>query len=563
MERSFTRWAVTLAALFAATACYDDGTPPRRDADVDECVLAADCSSLGARCGTVPDGCGGVLECGDCPEGETCGGDGTANVCGTAACTPTTCEALGAACGPVGDGCGSALDCGGCPEAQICGGGGTANQCGGVCQPTTCAAAGANCGPLNDGCGGTVDCGGCPDAQTCGGGGEENRCGAPPAEQGGAARWVLDVGGRGDEHVAGLAVREDGVIVALTEIGGTPERPDALGLVWISPDGHSLDDRTYPVRGRLLLGRGPIAVSPLGNVFVAFDAACEDEGCTDLGGPVTSGALVKLSPRGDVVWRVALPNGVASNVAVDSAGSAVVAEGGSDGGMHPVTIHKLRWDKTVEWSIPTDPEALAALAFDREGNVVLGQRLAVTKLDPRGEQIWRSDLQPADGFITTVGATRGGTVVAAGTHGDALTLGEHGIPLPEDARRGVFLAAFGAQDGAPRWLRSSGPGEILRPASRGADAVLAVDPDGWVALLVGRGGCDLRIERWAIDGARSWTRGVSAPGCADAAVFPAGIAVGPDHDVLVGGSFATPVDFGRGAVQGKGGQDGFVLDLEP
>lgn len=36
-------------------------------------------------CGQLPDGCGGMLDCGGCPEGLACGGGGTANECGTAA----------------------------------------------------------------------------------------------------------------------------------------------------------------------------------------------------------------------------------------------------------------------------------------------------------------------------------------------------------------------------------------------------------------------------------------------------------------------------------------------
>ncbi len=145
------------------------------------------CEAVGAECGRIGDGCGGALECGTCATGQTCGGGGTANVCGVAPpppCQPTTCEALGATCGRMGDGCGGTLECGTCPTGQTCGGGGTANVCGAPppppCQPTTCAAAGASCGPLPDGCGRTLECGTCPTGQTCGGGGTANVCGAPP-----------------------------------------------------------------------------------------------------------------------------------------------------------------------------------------------------------------------------------------------------------------------------------------------------------------------------------------------------------------------------------------------
>ena len=92
------------------------------------------CSVAGGRfCGRIGDGCGNALECGDCPDGQLCGGAGMAHVCspppGTA-CTPITCDqATGRLCGRIGDGCGRLLDCGDCAGGMACGAGGTANVC--------------------------------------------------------------------------------------------------------------------------------------------------------------------------------------------------------------------------------------------------------------------------------------------------------------------------------------------------------------------------------------------------------------------------------------------------
>jgi hypothetical protein len=61
---------------------------------------------------------------------------------------------------------------------QTCGGGGTANVCG--CTPTSCAAQGKNCGSISDGCGMTLPCGTCQSPNTCGGGGIANVCGCTP-----------------------------------------------------------------------------------------------------------------------------------------------------------------------------------------------------------------------------------------------------------------------------------------------------------------------------------------------------------------------------------------------
>ncbi len=145
-----------------------------------QCSTKVTCASAGAECGPISNGCGGVLQCGGCPPGKTCGGGGKASVCGTR-CVPTTCVALGYNCGPAGDGCGNPLDCGKCSGGETCGGGGKASVCGTAssCTPTTCAAQGYNCGPAGDGCGNPLDCGTCTLPETCGGAGPSSVCGTP------------------------------------------------------------------------------------------------------------------------------------------------------------------------------------------------------------------------------------------------------------------------------------------------------------------------------------------------------------------------------------------------
>jgi hypothetical protein len=107
------------------------------------------CAALGYDCGPAGDGCGHLLDCGGaCPGAQYCGGAGP-NRCGgsvyvsadggtVSLCAPTTCSALGFTCGPAADGCGNLLQCGNCSGADTCGGG-TArgvcgHTCGGLCQ---------------------------------------------------------------------------------------------------------------------------------------------------------------------------------------------------------------------------------------------------------------------------------------------------------------------------------------------------------------------------------------------------------------------------------------------
>jgi hypothetical protein len=80
----------------------------------------------------------------------------------------------------IGDGCGGVLDCGNCTTpGQTCGGAGQANQCGsgtGGCNKQTCVGQSVQCGAASDGCGGLLDCGGCALGYTC----ERGQCVALP-----------------------------------------------------------------------------------------------------------------------------------------------------------------------------------------------------------------------------------------------------------------------------------------------------------------------------------------------------------------------------------------------
>ncbi len=110
-------WIPMLAALLAS-ACAASGSGEKNRPDT-ECT-ATTCVAEGAVCGTIDDGCGVVLNCGGCPQGEVCGGE-KRNKCGTTLCTPTTCQAQGLNCGTISNGCEGELVCGTCDDTQICG----------------------------------------------------------------------------------------------------------------------------------------------------------------------------------------------------------------------------------------------------------------------------------------------------------------------------------------------------------------------------------------------------------------------------------------------------------
>lgn len=91
---------------------------------VKACVPLTQCPA-GDNCGYAPDGCGGLISCGVCPDGQSCGvgSPPVPNKCGkgTTTCTPKTCAAQGVECGPAADGCGAKYDsCGMCAAQELC-----------------------------------------------------------------------------------------------------------------------------------------------------------------------------------------------------------------------------------------------------------------------------------------------------------------------------------------------------------------------------------------------------------------------------------------------------------
>ncbi len=128
------------------------------------CCTPKTCADLGRTCGTASNGCDfsdlDALDCGTCSKGQVCTTQG-------ACCTPKTCAMLNKNCGTVSDDCGGTLSCGTCTVPQTCGGGGTANVCG-TCTPETdaqfCSRMGANCGTVT----GTDNCGTARTVNNCG-----------------------------------------------------------------------------------------------------------------------------------------------------------------------------------------------------------------------------------------------------------------------------------------------------------------------------------------------------------------------------------------------------------
>ncbi len=134
----------------AGFSCGAQGDPNRCEPNEEP----TECEAAGKNCGTITSQCGGVkISCGTCTAPQVCNSNG---VCGPP-CTPMTCAQLGnPQCGSLPDGCGGVVKCNDCPDPTnyTCL---SNNTC---CKKKTCAVDyNGQCGTgLDDGCGGTEDC---------------------------------------------------------------------------------------------------------------------------------------------------------------------------------------------------------------------------------------------------------------------------------------------------------------------------------------------------------------------------------------------------------------------
>jgi hypothetical protein len=102
-------------------------------------------------CGPLPGGTDFICCSGVCGENSNCEGPQTLSSLAESEsnCVPIVCA--DGDCGAIDDGCGGTIDCGECPATTT-----TAAPC----VPRDFCTEG-ECGPVDDGCGGTVDCGDC------------------------------------------------------------------------------------------------------------------------------------------------------------------------------------------------------------------------------------------------------------------------------------------------------------------------------------------------------------------------------------------------------------------
>lgn len=270
--------------------------------------------ACGNSCGQISDGCGGFVQCSTCQAPDTCGGGGEPGVCGSPVCQPRTCASVGAQCGSATDGCGGTLDCGGCTAPETCGGGGTPNVCGAaVCVPKTAAlvCTVGKCGTQSDGCGGIVECGGCTAPNTCGGGGTPSVCGAPSCTK----RTCADVGANcgpisdgcgGIIESCGTCSGSETCGAISPSVCGTAVDPNCTGLCqkidWSCATNQEtrLTGKVYAPNGTQALYNALVYVPNAPLPAIKKGASCERCEDEDLGKPI---AAALTGPDGAFVLR--------------------------------------------------------------------------------------------------------------------------------------------------------------------------------------------------------------------------------------------------------------------
>lgn len=535
------RWGI-VAALAAALAC---GGGTSGSAEKPACV-PQNCSTRGAMCGAIDDGCGNVLECGACPQGQSCGGGGSPNSCGTAACQPATCQAKGATCGFVADDCGGTLACGDCPAGQTCGGGGTPHACGApACQKATCAEKKASCGTVADGCGGELACGDCKDGEACGIGGQPNVCAPIPPT--GSVGWSHVVSTPGPDLAVGAGNDRDGnrYLLSFTqdEVGGN----HGLRLEKLAKDGKLVWSEEWVARGFLAWVRHfHLAVAPLGSAYVAVSFECSaGDGCgrsVDMGGgPATDSVLVKLRPDGTFEWQRALTGTSVPSLSVNAQGTVLVAR--TNGTTGSGSIDAYQQDGTLLASVPT---VVDAVAIDPSGNLIAAAYGVLRKYSATGKLLWSKDLSGGGSAYAVETAADGTIVVLAARSGD-VTFG------PSNVRSGVFVLYVLEPDARPRFAR--GLAWSGRPW-------LAVDPTGRAAVT-SSGSCgDLVAETFDLSNQDLWRRFLPDQDRCWAGMYPGPAAYGADHRLFLTGMFSLNVEVGGKAYLPRG-TDALGVLLDP
>ncbi|MCC6525823.1 MAG: hypothetical protein IT373_24460 [Polyangiaceae bacterium] len=385
----------------------------------------------------------------------------------------------------------------------------------------------------------------------------------------GALVWSRSYGGAGEQHVAAIGAGAEGVYLvghfagqidfgsgALVSAGG-----DDLFLAAIDPGGTERWSQRHgdgADQHAAALGLGPDGAA----LWIAGSFA----GTLDLGaGPlvqtgVEDAFFAKLATTGALAWARRFGGAGSARalaVAVSQAGRSVVA-GTFDG--------NIDFDDALPGGIVTTQGGvdLFAARFDPYGNA-FGSGWPLVVGDPDDQ----CPAAPGGCHLALAVRTTGAheEILFAGGFQGFLPLGTEEPALVSAGGSDVFVAML-FENGHPLWRRSLGGVGDESALAVGLDAagnaLVAGRHAGTLDLgggksLAGKGGDDAFVAKLATTGDTVWARSYGD----GAAQRGTAVAVGPEGEVCLGGSYAGTVDLGGTSYPSAGGDDGFVVALDP
>jgi hypothetical protein len=345
-----------------------------------------------------------------------------------------------------------------------------------------------------------------------------------------------------------------------------------------------------------------ISLGPDGSVYVAglmeSGAVFGTNAMSNAGGHDLF--LAKYTPDGQLVW-VRGAGGSADDgphgVTVDAAGNVYVtghmqnnfAIGGTNlisGGQWDYFLAKYDAAGSLQWvrqGVGTDFDYALGVATDAAGNVytavtfqspfglgatnfvnLAARDLCLASYDGNGTLRWARQF-PLPG-MRKLGKLRrdpAGSLLLTLNFSGTVTLGTN--TLQSAGSEDVLVAKFDA-NGSPLWARQGGSagddfntGDLAVDAHGNAYVVTSfVAPATFSATpLPNAGTDDVVVAQYNAAGAQLWALALGSAGTERAL----GVAVGPDGQALVGGTFANTIDFRGTPLASFGGNDGFVLKL--
>jgi hypothetical protein len=351
-----------------------------------------------------------------------------------------------------------------------------------------------------------------------------------------SAGWAVSAGGAGRDAVWSLALDEAGNLVVAGDIGQSASfgpfdvtlrsKTSGLFVAKLAPDGTfiwvtPLAAVSLDATGFLSLlprHRGGLTVDAAGNTYVsgAFVGTSTFGGTTLTANADTDGLVVKLDPRGDVLWA----RNVASGPGADEVSGVAVSPDGS------ISVAG-RFAGTTS-----------------VGGVTLGTKaktgLFVARLDDGGNACWAVRAEgddpdpPLDADVSSVAVDADGNTVAALSVGPNTTVGS--LLVPGQPGNTTSAVAKLGPDGKVAWV-STPPGMAAGP--------LAIDTGGNIyvgTMYIVRGQSDrascATLSRLDPAGNLAWH--ISILGESEIR----SVLLESDGELSIGGWFQGPVAFG-------------------